>query len=221
MNLYEIIDWLTWLVPLILAAGIIKGIIHFRKLFPVSRIIAIYLFAAFTTDILSRIYIYTYKDNLVFLFVFGLAELFLFGMLYIRYILQKRKFLFLVLMTAGASFILYEMYSLRSVPVEQFQSYTKPLVAFVTVLLALSFFLEQVRSAELPDRRILRLNAGVLFYASFTLVFFIPLNFFITRQTDLTFVFWLGNITCTLVFYVFLTLELWRNGINPKPLPSG
>lgn len=221
MSLFELIDWMTLSAPAVLLAGIITGFYYFRSLDTAYRIITFYFLTAFLTDIASRLYVFTHADNMIFILGFSLAELVLFSVLYHLVFLKKLHHLLLAGILTGVFFIIWEIFNLRFTPIKQFQSYAKVVDTFLIVLLSVVFFLENVHADKQVQWPLFRLNAIILGFFSLNLIFFLPLNFMINESSGLKFYLWMINLVVTVLFYIFLTWEIWKNGLNQKRLRSG
>lgn len=221
MDFYEFIDTLTFLAPAASFTGVAAGIYYYRFLNPVYKMIGLYLIIALATDIFSRLYVLNYDNNLVFILIFSLLELLIFVCLYLIFFLQQQRKLMLIVASAGVLFIIWEIFSLRFIQVEQFQSYSKVVDTFLIILLSIAFFFEKIKAYDSKQWKLFRLNSIILTFFSLNLIFFLPLNFMINENSGLKFYFWLANLIITILFYIFLTLEIWRNGLTRKRLRSG
>jgi len=221
MSFYGFIDTLTLLAPALLLLGIAAGAYYFKSLDRAHKTITIYLLVALIADLMSRGYVVIYENNLVFILLFSLLELILFSSLYFTLFLRKRNPFLIGLTAAGTLFIIWELFSLKFASVEQFQSYSKVVDTFLIVLLSVSFFFEKIRDKNSQVWEFFQLNSIILLFFSLNLLFFLPINFLINETSNLKFYFWLGNLAVTLIFYLLLTREIWKNGMTRKQLRSG
>jgi hypothetical protein len=221
VTFYDVIDYLTLLSPVMLLTGLVSGIRYFRSLSKPHKVVVWYLFLALVTDLMTRFYVFSNDNNLVFILIFSLLELLLFAVLYFLLFSGKRNPVLLFLVPAGIVYIVWELLSQQFVATEQFQSYAKVVDTFLVLTLSVSYFFERLRKTKDEVWRFFRLNAIVLVFFAFHLIFFLPLNFLIREDSNIQFALWLVNLAVTVTFYVFLTSELWRNGSIRKQLQSG
>jgi len=221
MTFFKILDFLTFLSPVLLLCGILIGIYYYKFLDTVYKILTLYLIVCLCTDVVSRIYGHFYQNNLIFILLFSLTEVGIFSVLYHTCFLEKKNRLLLVLTTIASLYILWEIDTLRTIQVQQFQSYSKVADSFLIILLAIVYFFEKIGKNVQAELGILRLNSVILIYFALSLVFFLPINFLINVTSDLKFYFWGANLMLTLTFYGFISCEIWKNGLNLKQSHSG
>ena len=121
----------------------------------------------------------------------------------------------------GIAFSLYEIFTIDYLDPVNFQSYSRVLVVFLIVIFAMIFFFEKLSAGTNPKDYKLSVNTGILIYYSLSVVVLLPINFLINEGTSLKFYFLLGNSFITLLFYLFLTYAIWKNGKTLKHLHSG
>lgn len=215
MEFYDFVDRLTLACPLILTTGVFAGSWKFRYLDDVHRLLTLYLLVSLTADLASRFYVFSHTNNLVFILLFSLLELGLFTVIYFRLFFLRGKPMLLVLSLLGLAFIGWELLHSRFSDTSRFQSYSKVVDTFLIVSFAVAYLFERLRQRQ-AMWMYFRLNAIVLAFFSFNLLFFLPLNLLINEESGLKFWFWFGNLVATLVFYTLLTREVWINGTSHR-----
>src|SRR5690606_34261787 len=81
-GIYQIIDYATYLSPLVLLSGIILQFKNYRFFTSPYKIVFVYLTLQFLIDVFSRIYSYFFLSNLIFISIANIIELLcLFGFL--------------------------------------------------------------------------------------------------------------------------------------------
>jgi len=215
MDFYTLVYYSTFISPIILLGGIIVGIYYFKRLDILRKIIAVYIFTMFVTDILARFIGIVYGNNLILIPIYGALELSMFSIFYyflgIKDNLIKKIILFLILISSFV-FTFWEAAKVYNLPITQFQSYSKVISTLMIVLLSISFFLEKIYLKKDIKSDIFLLNSGVLLFYSLNLIIFLPIDFLINDNSGLKFYFWFANLIFTLIFYTFLILSVWKNG---------
>jgi hypothetical protein len=165
--------------------------------------------------------VFSYDNNLVFIVVFSLLELVLFYGFYFRVFSNKRHPVLLFLVPAGILYIVWELLSQTYIRDNQFQSYSKVVDTFLVLTMSVAYFFERLRKPTAEVWQFFRLNAIVLVFFSFHLIFFLPIGFLVREDADVQLYLWLLNLVVTVTFYLFLITELWRNGRIHKHLQPG
>jgi len=211
VNLKEILNILTLLSPATLIAGVIIGLINYRERNVVGRAITIYMLLMLLVDLASRIFEYYYKNNLIILVVYSLLELLLFTYFFYKYFFKARHRIVFVICVLSALYILWELFTFKRMAAKDFQSYAKVADNFTVITLVLAFYYERINRFRESKWDYFQLNAIILIFFSVTLIFFLPFNFII-NISGLQFYFWLGILLTTVLFYLYLTWYLWKNG---------
>ena len=221
MTFFKVLDFMTFLSPLLLLLGIAIGMYYYKFLDTIYKVLLVYLIVSLCTDVISRIYGHFYRNNLIFILVFSLTEAAIFSILYHNCFFEKRNKLMLVLSSIAALYMVWEIGTLGTIQVRQFQSYAKVADSFLIIILAITYFFEKIGRNTAAEVEILKLNSIILIYFALTLIFYLPINFLININSDLKFYFWGANLLLTLLFYVFISWEIWKNGLNLKQSPFG
>lgn len=214
MSFSEIVQLMGFMSPAILLVGLCIGFYYFKSLDRIHKAIMWYLLILLIVDITSRIFAYS-GNNLFVLLVYSLIEVVAFVYFYYKYIFKARHRLVLGLSIIGIFYIIWEIAAFE-MDVKQFQTYSKVVDDFIIITLALSFFHEKINIFKESKWDNFKLNAVILVFFTLNMIFFLPFNFLVNERTGLKFYFWLGNLTITLSFYLFLIYFLWKNGRTQK-----
>jgi hypothetical protein len=210
----------TALVPILLFLGIACGIYFYRFLQQTYKFLLIYLLICFFIDVSSRIAGEIYDNNLIFIIIFSVLEL-VFFYFYFRACFFKRKVTSYTVLTFVATiYMLYEMFMLKDVSPKYFQPYSKVICSFIIIIMSINCFFEKMAN-EQQDNEVIKLNSVFVIYFSLNLIFFLPVNFLINVTSSVKFYFWCANLLLTVLFYTFLSKEIWKNGSTQKRLQSG
>jgi hypothetical protein len=212
MTFYEILDYLTWLSPIVLLAGTIVAFMQFGNLGFTWRVIAGYLLFELLVDISSRIIGRLGTSNLIVIPVMNCVELIVFLGIYSSWFKRKYRAVLAVILTVFGCLMIREIWEIVTLPVGQVQTYTGVLEAFCIVSFALFRFMNNVKNPDRINWQIFSLNAVVLFYFSVKLIFSIPLNFLVNEDSGLSLLFWFAYLIITVFFYCYLIYALWKNG---------
>lgn len=214
MTFSEIVKLIGFLSPAILLVGLCIGFYYFKSLNNIHKAITWYLLILLIVDITSRIFAY-YGNNLFILLVYSLIELVAFVCFYYMYIFKARHRLVLGLSILSVLYILWEIVVFK-MDIKQFQTYAKVVDDFVIITLVFSFFHEKINIFKESKWDNFKLNAVILTFFTLNMIFFLPFNFLVNERTGLKFYFWLGNLTITISFYLFLIYFVWKNGRTQK-----
>ncbi|TRW27272.1 hypothetical protein FMM05_01135 [Flavobacterium zepuense] len=220
MTFFRAVSLATALVPILLFVGIAAGAYRFKSLKKQYRFLLLYLGICFLTDISSRIFGEIYNNNLVFIVIFSLLELLFFTVFYQVCLFKKKDMPSIILTIAATLYISWEVYILANATPKEFQSYAKVICSFIIIMMSITLFFEKIDS-EQQDNSILKLNSAFVIYFSLNLILFLPINFLINVASMVKYYFWFANFLLTLLFYAFLSREIWRNGSTRKQLQSG
>ncbi len=220
MSFYEILDILTYLIPILLFLGISAGIYYFKFIKFEYRFLLFYLTLCFVTDILGRVLGTLYDNNLILIIVFSFFELLFFSIFY-QVCLYKRKILpYIVASTVSTLYILWEIISLWNTPPNEFQTYSRTLSSFLIIIMAINYLFEKIENKH-KSNNIVKLNSVIIIFFSLHLIFYLPINFLINVPSSIKYYFWCANFFLIIAFYIYLGREIWRNGLTQKQLHSG
>lgn len=224
-NWIQWLDAATWSIPILLTLSLAALICYRKAANPWDYYVFAYLAIALIVDLSSRYWLSFHTDNLVFVQLYALAELMLVGIMYMRFFLTRLRKIGGLLLFVSGSFVTWEFahHILRDTDQDfsYYQSYSRVVVSATLVTYGLMSLLQRVRRSEQMDHQKVRLIVALTFYYSLNFIFYLPINFFVTAHTHFKFLLWAINLLVTNIFYIYLTLYLWRFGKKKKPLFSG
>lgn len=216
MTLPEVALILTDASPAILIVGMLIGFSRFKKLNIIYKYITAYLCLMFLADMASRIEVGLGDNNFFFFLVYSFTEAVFFLLFYNKVLFKKPHRGLLILGFIGLAYILSEIILFENVGAKEFQPYAKVVDNFIIILLTLGYFYEKINNYSNTRWENFQLNAVILAFFTINLILFLPLNFLINEATNLKFYFWLGLLFITVLFYLYLTIKLWKNGNSRK-----
>ena len=154
-------------------------------------------------------------NNLIILPLFSLIELAFFVFFYNKYLLNKANKILAGIGVAGALFIVAEIlqyFVFNTLNVKQFQPYAKVADNFIVIIMALVFFYQKMNSYSETKWDNFKLNIAILIFFTFNTIIFLPFNFLINESSGVKHYFWIGNLVMLLLFYIYLTSLIWKNG---------
>ncbi|WP_238528722.1 hypothetical protein [Kordia algicida] len=146
-----------------------------------------------------------------------LLELLIFLKLY--YELTQKKKLVIFLSIFGVLYTIIESIYVNTNDVKLFQPYAKAFGPLLIVGMTLLFFFELIRDEENLFKRendYFVLNSMILCFFSLQFLVFLPLNFLVNTDIQLTGYILIGNIFFMILFYLYLTYFIWKRGRNLK-----
>ncbi|OIQ21091.1 MAG: hypothetical protein BM557_04865 [Flavobacterium sp. MedPE-SWcel] len=215
MTFIEGVQYLGDLSPVFLTVGVITGAFLYKNLNKSHKIIFYYLLAMLVSDVAGRVLINYYESNRIFLLLYSLVELILFMYLYLKIFLSKGNKLLAVIGGLSICYIIGEIlyyFVLNNTNALVFQPYSKVVDNFFIILLSLTFLYEKMSSYKESRWDNFRLNIVVLVFFTLNTIIYLPFNFLVNETTGVKFYFWGCHILFLLIFYGFLTSEIWRNG---------
>ncbi len=215
------IDVLTYISPALLLLGIVCGMYYFLHLKKGDRVIILYLFLSLVVDFCGRFLGRFLENNLIMWTVLAMVELIVFA--FVFYVLnQERNFWKERVVTLiGLAYMISELIWLDPSKVTSFQTYSKPLAAFLIVVIAMWYMYHHFQYEKVITYRRLRLVLAIFIYFSLNTILLLPMNFLVSKTSPLVFYVWLSYLILTLTFYSFLIFHLWNNGRSRRPLHSG
>jgi hypothetical protein len=223
MEVLEIAEYISLATPYILLCCIIIVIIQYNKIQSNFKVLFYYLVLSLMANLVMELFGYYFNNNLILIPLFGLFELALFTVLYTRYMnLGKLGISVLTIGLLGCGYIIYECLTVNIYDLGEFQSYARAISAFIIVVFSMIYFFDKLsKGTELSDSA-LKLNTIILVFFSLNLIFLLPMNFLIGKNSyDLKFYFWLAYMSIILLFYIFITISIWKNGKTQGRLRSG
>lgn len=217
MDFIEIQTFMTLLSPAILVIGTIIGLITFKSLNNVHKGIAVYLAAMLFVDLNSRLFHTLFNNNQIILLLYSFLELSLLAYFYNKYLFKQKYKVLIAMNIISLLYILWEIVTYSFTSVKHFHTYTKVVDNFNIIILSLTYFYEKMNEVKQSKWEYFRLNIAILIFFTINLIFFLPYNFLINNNAGIQFYFWLGILIITILFYIYLTLLIWRNSKTNIP----
>lgn len=202
------------LVSVVLMLGLFIGFHSYKQLNKENRLLLIYLFVCLFFDLLNRVW-GEFSNNNLFLFpYFSFAEMFFF-FIYFRKIYERKTWWLSLICVASSGFMLYEAFILRNTAPINFQSYSKSLSAIVILLYTFDVLFGILKKSKLEIKEF-KILGVLLIYFSLNAILFLPFNFLINAPTHIIVCFWIMYVLLTLVYYILIVAEIWKNGMMQK-----
>jgi len=217
INLKNFSQCLGYLSPAILCIGVVRALFVYKKMDSLHKSISCYLFLMLGVDITSRIVPYIIGSNLIVLPVFSFIELLFFVYFYNRYLLSKPNIILIGLGIFGMMYIIYEFFQyfvFNTINIKQFQPYAKITDNFIVIIMALIFYYQKMHGFNEAWRTNFKLNTVLLLFFTVNAILFLPYNFLINASGNGKFYIWTINIVFILLFYIYLTVFIWKSGYN-------
>lgn len=222
MDLATISSYLTYLSTISICLGITIGGLFYSKLPPIFRSLIYYFILALVFDILCKTVGRMYDNTMVFIATYGFFELLFFTYLYSKYMFaNKPSKLIILLGSLGLIAVSYDCITADYYDLVNFQTYARTIADFIVVVFCMIYFFVKLSKGTHPGNPKIVLNTILLLYFSIHLIIFIPINYLINASTGFIYAFLIGNMILTILFYIFLSITLWKNGKTPKHLRYG
>jgi hypothetical protein len=220
MTLIEFSAALSNLSPFISGLGLLLGCLTYKRLNGLHQCLTIYLGIMLFTHLLAELLGHVISDNnLIVLHIYSFLELIILLYLYKKHLFKSRQLILTGLGLAGLLYIITEMLLLfvfNTLNVRQHQPYAKVVGNFVIVLMALAFMYEKMSRFREIEWGNFRLNIVFLIFFTLETVLFLPFNFMVNEESGIKFYFWTGHVIAIILFYMYLTFKIWRNGRTPR-----
>ncbi|MES2485530.1 MAG: hypothetical protein V4581_06225 [Bacteroidota bacterium] len=156
-----------------------------------------------------------FGNNLMLMHIYSFTELAFMLYFFKKYLLKKRHLGLTILGFASLAYIVAELFMIfvfEGLNVKQYQPYAKVVDNFVSILFIFAFLQETM--SHYKEKQWDNLRLAMVFLAFFTLntLFFLPFNFMVNAAGNVKFYFWTGHVILILCYYLYLTIEIWRNG---------
>lgn len=219
MTFLDLLSSLTWLVPIILFFGLIVGVYFFDSLKIEYKYLLLYISFCFVIDVFSRATGRVNENNLMFFLFYSLFELVFFYSFFRKFFFTKNV-IYCFVVPVSVCYIIYEGYLLNNALASEFQSYSRSLSSFVILIITIDSLFTVLKNNNLNLHQ-LKFYSLIFIYFSINLIFFLPINFLINAPSNIKFYFWFIHLIITIVFYSFIVIEIWKNGVRQRPLQRG
>jgi len=220
MTLIEFGQILTYLSNLILFAGFILSVIKWGESKPISKSLTVYIAILLGSAVLMYVVARIFSDNIIVLYIYSFSELAFMLYFFKRHMFLKKQLLLTILGIAGLLYILAEMllvFVFKGLVIKEFQPYAKVVDNFVIVLMTLAYLHEKMSRYGESVWGSFRLNMVFLVFFTLNTILFLPFNFMVNAAGNVKFYFWTGHIILLILFYLYLTFEIWSNGRRTTP----
>ncbi|MDY8138129.1 hypothetical protein [Aquimarina sp. 2201CG5-10] len=167
---------------------------------------------------MSRIVAEIIGSNLISFIIWSFLELIIFSMFYLNFI-NKRKVWSLAIL--GILYMLIEFIYVDSNAITTFQSYAKVVTSGLMVIMVFIYFFEQIKGEFKMGKQDVYLHSSILSYFALEFILLLPMNFLIDSGSDLVFYVWMGHLLVLILFYLYLTNRICKNGKSQKRLHYG
>lgn len=217
----ELLEIILLFIPITSGIGAVLCSLNFKQYNWVFRILTLYLWVAFTTDILSRIADYLTGENLVLVPLFGAIEFFLFSCVYYLILFKKWTIRFVLFTLFTLFFLSIEFFQSFHLIPQKFQSYSRVFEGCCILFFAVYYYYCTLKEKIPFHSQLILFNTGTILFFSINSLWHVLINFLINSPTSFIYSIWLINAIALPLYYIFLTLLIWKNGKTLKPLPSG
>jgi hypothetical protein len=205
--------------------GAALGVYFNNRLNTQSKKIAFFLFLMLIMDFLSWIIGHVLSNNnMIVLHIYSFTELAFMIYFYKKHMFRNKQFFLTILGIAGLVYIVSEMlliFVFKGLVIKEFSPLAKVVDNFIIILFALAFLSEKMNRYREMEWGNFRLNIVFLVFYTLSTFFFLPFNFMINAIGNVKFYFSAGHITLLILYYLYLTIEILRNGLKGAPASSG
>lgn len=209
-----LLEYLLYFIPFVCLVGCLIGAYYYRKLTGKSKLILLYLSFCLIFDLIGRVLVLTQHNNLILVPVFGFLELFLFSWIYHQYMLKRNRLL--IALNLGALILILIDCTLENpFQLSSFHSIGRIIDGFFILILCLAYFYEIMVSETSSSRTKTSFNVVTFLFFTINSLWFLVVNFLITTLEGSIFYLWVINVIATPLFYLYLTVYLWKNRTQP------
>lgn len=205
----KIAEYLTITVPIICLTGTIAGLYYFRYLKKEQKILFYLLIYSILNETFSYILAKTTGSNLIFISIYGIVE---FVLIYYYLYLQSDKIskkiaLFILPILF---FNIYEFYKIDYLNFELFQTYSKSVNSIFLLITVIIIIIQKLKNDtfDLSNKLFLALPC----FLAINAILFLPINILINFMDIRVFIVWIINTINIAVFFLIITLHLWKFG---------
>lgn len=203
-NLINILSYFI-IIPILL------GVFYYNKLDTNFRILFIYLIITLISSILGNYLAFHAKNNIAYMYIFGVFEFYIFTYLYSRFlnnVINKKIFLFIALIFS-ILFIFSPIYLFK---ITEFSAITKLPVLIIFILYSIIYiYTLLVKDSKFTDDPIFWLSIGVLFYSSCTFLLYATLKYHISLAPLTRIRIWTFHAVFLLIYHLLAALALYKN----------
>lgn len=206
--IYQIIDYISLISPIILLIGIFVFISNKNKSIT-SKYIFILFLCGLIIDILSRFLAKKYNNNLICINLYRIIELIILYQIIKKNSTDFKPFINYILALL-IFFNLFEIYEIDFLNHLEYQSYSIAINSIFLLFLCLNQLIKDINSEDTHNQNKLFLFLSLYFILNAFLN--LPINFLINYNNYIIFIIWLINIINITILYSYLVYQLWKNG---------
>lgn len=215
--LIEILDWATWIVPILLCGTCIS--LYLFRLLDKSyqRVLFIYLLISLIFDLLSRYWSYKYLQNINLIAAFAIAEILIFHFYYNK-IQPKNNRIWISI--ALICYLCVDMFFIQSRSIDNFQTYSRSVSACYIVFSSIYYYIQIIKYDNL-QLELIQLNNVIIIYYALNVILYLPINYILNVPLEVNLTLWIFKIILLLLFYTYLWKHLWTYGKKKKLYQNG
>ena len=213
--LIKLLDWGTWLVPLLLSLKCYSIAKYYKLLKPYQKVIYIFLLISLSVDLLSRFWSFAFAQNLEFISIFAIIEVIIFFIFYYKILSSTNHLLGNILTIFALAYLCLDMLLFQTNRLTDYQTYTRSVSSLYIVVSSLLYY-KKIYSEYTRDKELLQLNGILLLYYSLNFILYLPINYIINVSVAINISLWIFKIILLLIFYLYLWKHLMNYGKNKK-----
>ncbi|CDT34228.1 membrane hypothetical protein [Sphingobacterium sp. PM2-P1-29] len=213
--LIKLLDWGTWLVPLLLSLMCYSIAKYYKLLKPYQKVIYIFLLISLSVDLLSRFWSFAFAQNLEFISIFAIIEVIIFYIFYYKILSSTNHLLGNILTIFALAYLCLDMLLFQTNRLTDYQTYTRSVSSLYIVVSSLLYY-KKIYSEYTRDKELLQLNGILLLYYSLNFILYLPINYIINVSVAINISLWIFKIILLLIFYLYLWKHLMNYGKNKK-----
>lgn len=213
IDLYQILNNLTWISPFLLISGTVIGSIYYKRLDSLHKVLLYYLISMVSLDILSRICGIIFQNNLIFIPILSLTELCTFSMaFYLLGFKYVKKLRYLLICGNIILFLLCLIELLWMFFYTTLPKYSKIVNACLLLFFSFLYFFNNIKDNRVICIKKYKFSSFIMLFFSLNFILYVPFDFLINDISIYKFYIWFFHLAITLLFYLYLIKEIWANG---------
>lgn len=206
--IYLAIDTFSYITPLILIIGII--VFYVKRTQKTSlKFFILFLILSLSNDLLSRVVSHYYQNNLIFINTYNIIEVVCLFLIIKANSINFSPYLKLILL----GILFYNFYELVDTDYQdysKYQNYSNSINCIFLLVVCFSQLIKHIKTEKYGLTY--QLYIYLIIYLTFSTFLNLPMNFFVTYNSDIIYIIWLTNIINVSAFYTYIVYILWKNG---------
>lgn len=206
--IYLAIDTFSYITPLILIIGII--VFYVKRTQKTSlKFFILFLILSLSNDLLSRVVSHYYQNNLMFINTYNIIEVICLFLIIKANSINFSPYLKLILL----GILFYNFYELVDTDYQdysKYQNYSNSINCIFLLVVCFSQLIKHIKTEKYGLTY--QLYIYLIIYLTFSTFLNLPMNFFVTYNSDIIYIIWLTNIINVSAFYTYIVYILWKNG---------